>query len=731
MKIRIILLIIIAANLFAGKHYVYDAETKKPLVAASVFIKSKDTDFKKMVFTDSDGIFNIDYSGVAFVNITFMGYESFSDTINLADYPIFNLKFTDIYIGEIVTTGQYAPKSIQKSVYNISVISDEKIKSRASNNLYEVMTTENNVSLSQDGILGSSMSINGISGQNIKIMIDGVPVIGRLNGNVDLSQINMNNVKQIEIIEGPMSAIYGTDALGGVVNIITNDKIDNDLHFTMNSLYESVGKYNFDGNLAYSYRRHKFITNGGRYFFSGFNDPDTSRYKQWKPKEQYFGDFQYILDGEDFKLKYKLDYFQDLILNRGRPRLPYGESAFDDKYYTYRFNNSLFFNGTFGNAKFYDLTLNYSDYTRIKNTFIKNLVTLDEQMTSDPADQDTSVFNSIIARATFSDDRTTSKIKYQTGLDIQIDNAEGKKIKNENMQIANYAWFGSMQYDFSDDLKIQPALRLIYNTEYEAPIIPSLNIKYDITNYLTARASYAKGFRAPSLKELYFLFVDINHNIQGAEDLQAETSNSFNLSLNFHKENQQHAFKFEPSIFYNDIQDLISLANVDSDLYSYVNIGEYKTGGLNLDLSYYRPDISSKFGYSLLAKSYSLSEDVQSNDFVFTNEFNGTIIYSIPKIETKFTISYKYTGKKEGFVITEDEEISEYNIEDYNMLDLTLSKTFLNDNLTFAFGVKNLLDVKDLDRIGAASGQAHTGGSYSVPVGFGRTLFAKLNFTIN
>jgi outer membrane receptor protein involved in Fe transport len=65
------------------------------------------------------------------------------------------------------------------------------------------------------------------------------------------------------------------------------------------------------------------------------------------------------------------------------------------------------------------------------------------------------------------------------------------------------------------------------------------------------------------------------------------------------------------------------------------------------------------------------------------------------------------------------------------MLDLSLTKTFFNSKLTFVLGVKNLFDVTDLDRLGGTSGEAHTGGNNALPIGFGRTLFAKFNFTID
>ncbi len=83
--------------------------------------------------------------------------------------------------------------------------------------------TELNVRLQNDPNLGSFLQMQGLSGQNIKILIDGVPVVGRVSGSIDLNQLPLTEVERVEIVEGPMSVLYGTDALGGVVNLITRD----------------------------------------------------------------------------------------------------------------------------------------------------------------------------------------------------------------------------------------------------------------------------------------------------------------------------------------------------------------------------------------------------------------------------------------------------------------------------------------------------------------------------
>src|SRR5690606_11792631 len=122
------------------------------------------------------------------------------------------------------------------------------------------------------------------------------------------------------------------------------------------------------------------------------------------------------------------------------------------------------------------------------------------------------------------------------------------------------------KYIFDDFLTIQPAMRFIYNTKYKAPLIPALNIMSELTDNITLRASYAKGFRAPSLKELYFFFVDASHNIQGNGDLGAESSDAFNFGLSYTLVNEKRVLKLEPNLFYNAIENKITLANLQTEL---------------------------------------------------------------------------------------------------------------------------------------------------------------------
>ena len=131
-----------------------------------------------------------------------------------------NWTWRDI-LNEVVITGQLKEVRAENAVHDIKIITAEIIESGLFSDLSQLLIFDNNIKISNDNILGPALSFQGLSGQNVKILIDGVSVIGRLNGNIDISQVNLNNIERIEIVEGPLSVDLGSDALAGTINIIT------------------------------------------------------------------------------------------------------------------------------------------------------------------------------------------------------------------------------------------------------------------------------------------------------------------------------------------------------------------------------------------------------------------------------------------------------------------------------------------------------------------------------
>jgi len=653
----------------------------------------------------------------------------------------------DHSLEETVITGQYAPSTVDRATQKIRVVDRQKIEAMNAQNLRDVLTNELNIRLSQDNILGSGMSLQGISGQNVKILIDGVPVIGRQDGNIDISQINLNNIERIEIIEGPMSVNYGTDALAGTINLITKKTQAKQIEAGVNTYYESVGTYNANARVGFRKNAHMVSVNGGRYFFDGwtpgdkpfnfdFSDrpADTLRYQQWKPKEQYFGDLQYGYHFKDVSLNYRGSYFNEKITNRGMPRPPYGESTLDDYYRTYRFDNAVFMNADIAEHKKLNIQAAYNRYKRIRNTYAKDLTTLDEIQSPVPGDQDTSRYDQFNSRGTYGTSDGDKKLNYEVGYDVSVEHATGRRIQGLAQQIGDYAVFASTEYKPWKGLTIRPGLRYAYNTVYAAPLIPSVHIRTQPVKPLTVRGSYARGFRAPTLKELYFEFVDVNHNIEGNTSLKAEYSNNYNISLTYTLRQRQVSWKVEGGLYYNDIRNQITLAQTGPNTqYSYVNIGVNKTEGVQVNVESRYRGLKAGIGGAYIGRYNELSEEAGSvTTFSYSPEVRGSIIYSFARPGITAAVFYKYTGRLPGFATDAANNLVRTDINAYQIADMSLSKAFMDRQLLLTLGCKNIFDVRNVNRLAAGdSGGAHSDGSNSVPIGTGRTYFVRVNINIS
>ena len=139
------------------------------------------------------------------------------------------------------------------------------------------------------------MSLMGISGENIKLLIDGIPVAGRTRDAADLGQINISEVERIEIVEGPMAVSYGSSALAGVVNVITLKGSKHKSELGLEVLEESAGnEYGISSGLHKQSLSgyHRWSPNFGsrlqlsHSFFAGYPSQSTERETDWDPKTQ-------------------------------------------------------------------------------------------------------------------------------------------------------------------------------------------------------------------------------------------------------------------------------------------------------------------------------------------------------------------------------------------------------------------------------------------------------------
>ncbi len=680
--------------------------------------------------------------GGVFVRLGFMGYHEVTDTLRSSEARTYRLQRAVIAMPEMVVTGQYAPGAADQAVQKVRVIDAQQFRRMAANNLGDALRNELNIRLSQDNILGTSMSMQGLGGQNVKLLIDGIPVIGRQDGNIDLAQIDLTGIDRAEIVEGPLSVNYGTNALAGTINLITRKRGSLPLTVKASVYAEHIGRLNTTLAATRHWKRNDLTLTGGRNFFggwspgqSGFPDytptvADSTRFQQWKPREQYFGRLNYRWNGERWSFGYKGEAMHDRITNRGLPRAPYYETAFDEQYVTMRLDNAVFAEGRFANGKRFTGLAAHDRYSRTRNTWFRDLTTLGEELAAMEGMQDTTRFTLTNVRAVFASAPDSARLSYELGLDLNLETGTGERIGDGQQDIGDYAAFASAEYKPVERLTLRPGVRYAYNTRYGAPVIPSLNLRWQFSDGFTLRASYAQGFRAPSLKELYLYFVDVNHDIVGNADLNAERSHNMNAGLTYRHAKDKGVYTSEIGAFYNIISDLITLAQVSGSQYTYINVGNYRTLGGSVGAGWDNGHWAASVGGAITGRYDAIAAEFNES-YLFTPEARASLTRQWMAAGWSASVFWKYQGELANYVQLSDAEIVRGTIASYQMADVSMTKQAWGKRAAFTLGCKNLFDVQNLNATTpGGSGGAHSASAATVPMTTGRTFFVKLELEL-
>ena len=723
-RILILGLFFISVNSFAQKNVIHilDENTLEPCPFANVILYHNNNDILKGLISKEDGKVEFEINEKTKIVISYVGYDNLTIYVSPGEDQTVHLQSNSIEMESVVVTGQYKPQSVDKSIYKIDLIGFKQIEERGVNNLAEALSTETNIRLQHDPALGTSLKLQGLSGENVKFLIDGVPMIGRLDGNIDLSQINMDNVDHIEIVQGPMAVIYGTNALAGVINIITKVNTRNENLLNISSYTGSEGAYNYSLSGSILRKKHSFSINGARNMFQGVDMSDSSRSMEFKPKLQYNAGFNYGYTKDDLKIKFKSSFFDEEIRHYGNI-IPIDAVTVNDIYYcTNRFTNSLQINNKFKESIYFEFLGAYSYFNRETQNYRKDLTTFNQKIVGDISQTS---FTNLMLRGSFSIAKPDSKLNYQFGFDMNFDDAEGDKISSDDPSMEDYAAYLSVQYQFLEKASVQPGLRLIYNSKYGAPLIPSVNLQWEFIEGLNFRASYARGFRSPSIKELYLNFVNSNHDLHGNENLEAETNNSYNTSISYKIKQSAYMIEFEPRFFFNDGKNMITIVQLEEGFNAYqnTNMGIRRTIGGDFNIKFLLvPSLTINAGFNRTGYAFSESSDVSDlPDYSFYNNYTFNAKYNFRKQKLTLAAFVKYYGST-PHIVSRDGELTTITKDMYGDLEASATKSLWNDKISVVVGAKNLLDVKYVE---------YNDGSLSnQPTSFGRYYFMKLNIKL-
>lgn len=653
-------------------------------------------------------------------------------------------------------TAQFAPTDVRNATHPVRILRRDRIERLGANNLEQLLRHELNLGIGQDMILGSSLSVQGLSGQNVKILIDGVPVIGRQDGNIDLGQINLANIDRVELIEGPASVYYGTDALAGVVNLISRRSQLERWRFGANSQYETLGERSIGGSAGWQIRpRLLVLASGGYDYFAGFDTSATSRDRLWNPKQQHYADASIRFDaGSDHVIRLKGSLFEEQIDNLGAVRRPqFKPYAFDDFYFTRRRDLALLHEGSVGRSLYWNNTLGVNFFRREKQALRTDLE--NAQSTPVAGEQDTTRFNSWMFRSVLATRTEQRRWQWMAGVDGRHDTGAGQRIRDTlnstpgRSEMLDLAALASLRYRTRSGLTLEAGLRASWNSRYNGAVVPSFHLRQPIGRSLNLRASYARGFRSPDLKELFFYFVDANHYIVGNPDLRAETSDNAQAQLSWagmnlgavHVDAQVCAFanwlhdKIELYEFVESPGGGIQPAPGDTSTlhYTYFNIERYRTHGATLRTSAQwrslRLDVSTnRIGHFNPMRS----ELPDTPEFTYTQEWAAALQWEHKSgwnagVWARTTDRFvRYYPELENGQVVAHQRIT----DGFTQLDASVGKLFWNKRITLQAGVRNLLDAQSALISGTAAGN-HTGGSSSAqPLSPGRSWWLRATINI-
>jgi len=470
-------------------------------------------------------------------------------------------------------------------------------------------------------------------------------------------------------------------------------------------------------------KNHQLQLSLARNFFAGWTPKDSiDRFQLWKPKTQYTGDLQYWFTIKKMKLSYFGSYLNEKITNKGQPIInPYEGYAFDEYYRTNRIINAVSANLPLNKTDQLAFTNSYQRYKRTKNRLKKDLVSLNEFETENVGDQDTTRFYDLNLRGTY----TSSRMKHLDivlGYEYAQQTGASYKLVDQKQRMSDIGIFGSASYTYKF-FQLQPSLRVTYNNWYKTNFTPALHTKLELNASTQLRASYARGFRAPTLKEMYLQFIDQNHTIIGNPDLKPEIGDHFEIGLEHQYAIKHAAASYSVNAYYNSIQNLIALAvfNNHGVLRQYENIETYKNLMLNIKGKITGSQYSLGAGTGVI---YVEKTNVTPENTILECTFTGS--YTWKKINTTFNLNYKYNSRQP--VITVDQQF--LYTSPMHIANVSAQHSFFKKALVAQVGVKNLFNLQNSTLTGSinpqSSGHLSAGAMQAFPA---RSFFIDVTYS--
>lgn len=540
----------------------------EPLSGATILVRELPT---LGAVTDAEGGYELRLPDSKEYTLT-AKYIGYFDATHLVDGSHdgtldFRLEENPMTLDQVVVTGTRTPKLLKDVPIVTRVISESEIRRTDATHIGDLLQTElPGIEFSYSMNQQTSLNMAGFGGNSVLFLVDGERLAGETLDNVDYSRLNMDNVQRIEIVKGAASSLYGSNAVGGVVNIISRESQE-PWSVNLNGRYGAHNEQRYGGSVGFDRGRFNSMTNVQ---YTSIDAIDLSK----GTDNAEVGDYSTIYGHSTLNVKERLVFTAtDGLKFTARAGYFFRER---DSSESLRDRYRSFTGGLKGNYTITDrdeLELSYSFDQYDKSDFLV------------PADRDVRDYSNV--------QHTLRTLYNHTFAGRHILTAGGDYLRDYLM---SYQFEGNgshvqhtadafAQFDWNPHTKFNLIAGLRFDWFSEAKLShfsPKLGVMYKLGN-CSLRGSYAGGFRAPTLKEMYMNFYMGNiFMIYGNPALKPESSHNFSLSAEY----MQGRHNLTVTGFYNLVDGRIATAwNQALGGQVYTNMSRLQVAGADVNAS--------------------------------------------------------------------------------------------------------------------------------------------------
>ncbi len=646
---------------------------------------------------------------------------------------------------EVIVTGTRTERSVATLPLPTQIITGESIRKSGLSRLNEIIQEQTGLITVPDFGGGEGIQMQGLDAASVMILIDGQPLFGRSAGTLDLSRISVNNIQKIEIVKGASSSLYGSEALAGVVNIITK-KTTTTEQFKGNVNYKlaTFNTHDISTSLEFGKKKFGFELFGNFFKTDGYNLSESNFVQTVEP---------YLNFTIQPKVKINFSDKVNLLLNsriynqNQDYKSEVGTDKFRGKSKINEWNNSILLNHA------------VSDNFKLVYDLYATNYKADEYL-NDENNQlfDESNFNQWFYRPEIRSHYKIGKNTLTTGIGVNYETLD-RTYFEEKANLNSEYLFGQFEWFLKEKWNVLVGFRYDNHHQYQSQFSPKIGLNYKWNDNLSLKTSLGYGYKAPDLRQLYFDFTNssvgytvLGYNVAAEKlaELQSQGQILFtngydfsnplkpesSININFGGYYKKNKLSVDYNFFYNTIENLIDTRAIaqrtnGQNVFSYFNIDKIFTYGLELNGTYkINSNFSISSGYQyLIAKDQTIVDKIErgeifARDPITLSSFrlkpsdyfglynrskhtaNIKLNYLIPSIETSINARVFYRSKYGIFDSNNNAILDKYDdfVKGYFLTNLTINKDF-KYRFSVQFGVNNLFDYKDENNIPNVSGR--------------------------